>query len=45
MNNEVMFSSRADDWETPQWLFDQLNAEFGFTLKVTEHVFGQEVAE
>lgn len=34
MNNEVMFSSRADDWETPQWLFDQLNAEFGFTLDV-----------
>lgn len=34
MNNEVMFSSRADDWETPQWLFDQLNAEFGFKLDV-----------
>lgn len=34
MYNEVMFSSRADDWETPQWLFDQLNAEFGFTLDV-----------
>lgn len=34
MNNEVMFSSRADDWETQQWLFDQLNAEFGFKLDV-----------
>jgi site-specific DNA-methyltransferase (adenine-specific) len=23
---------RRDDWETPQWLFDHLDAEFGFVL-------------
>ena len=28
----VLFSSRAADWETPQELFDRLNAEFHFTL-------------
>lgn len=22
----------SDDWETPRWLFDALNHEFGFTL-------------
>jgi len=27
-----MFSSNKDDWETPQWLFDELNLEFNFTL-------------
>lgn len=29
---KVLFSSDKQDWETPQILFDQLNAEFGFTL-------------
>lgn len=32
MNNELMFSSKSDEWETPQDLFDKLNEEFGFTL-------------
>lgn len=32
MNTEVMFSSKKDDWETPQWLFDDLDSEFHFTL-------------
>lgn len=27
-----MFSSKSDEWETPQWLFDELNNEFNFTL-------------
>lgn len=27
-----MFSSGKDDWETPQDLFNNLNAEFSFTL-------------
>lgn len=27
-----LFSSNRDDWETPQALFDALDAEFGFTL-------------
>lgn len=30
--NPIMFSSASDDWETPQALFDALNAEFHFTL-------------
>ena len=34
MNTEVMFSSKHDTWETPQWLFDELNKEFKFTLDV-----------
>ena len=28
----VHFSSRTDDWTTPEWLFERLNAEFHFTL-------------
>ena len=32
MNNDLMFSSNKDDWETPQAFFDELNKEFGFTL-------------
>lgn len=32
MNADLMFSSKSDLWSTPQDLFDELNAEFGFTL-------------
>ena len=32
MINKGLFSSNKDDWETPQELFDKLNAEFHFTL-------------
>jgi len=32
--NSGMFSSARDDWETPDDLFTELNAEFGFTLDV-----------
>lgn len=28
----AMTSTGKDDWETPPWLFDKLNAEFHFTL-------------
>ena len=28
----VMFSSASEVWATPQNLFDELNAEFNFTL-------------
>ena len=28
----IMASSKSDEWETPQDLFDKLNAEFHFTL-------------
>jgi site-specific DNA-methyltransferase (adenine-specific) len=31
MNGDsVCFSRKSDEWETPQWLFDQLDAEFSF---------------
>jgi phage N-6-adenine-methyltransferase len=29
---KVHFMSETDEWATPQFLFDALNAEFGFTL-------------
>ncbi|MCP4191770.1 MAG: adenine methyltransferase [Planctomycetaceae bacterium] len=32
MVHKSLFSSESPEWETPQWLFDSLNAEFGFTL-------------
>lgn len=32
MNAEVMFSSKTDQWATPQDFFDKLNEEFHFTL-------------
>ena len=34
MNTRLMFSSKTDLWETPQWLFDELDREFHFTLDV-----------
>lgn len=32
--NKVMWSSETDMWSSPQWLFDDLNDEFGFELDV-----------
>ena len=32
MNNDLMFSSKKDDWTTPKALFDELNDEFHFTV-------------
>lgn len=32
--NDVLFSSKSVVWETPQDLFDKLNAEFHFDLDV-----------
>jgi len=32
MVSKALFSSEKINWGTPQWLFDALNAEFGFTL-------------
>lgn len=26
------FTAESDEWETPDWLYDALNLEFGFTL-------------
>ena len=32
--NSVLFSSKKEEWETPQDLFDELNREFSFTVDV-----------
>ena len=32
MNNALMFSSKSNEWATPQETFDRLNAEFLFDL-------------
>lgn len=31
-NLDVMYSSKTDQWATPQEFFDELNAEFAFDL-------------
>lgn len=33
-NLTIMYSSKTDMWETPQYLFDELDSEFHFTLDV-----------
>jgi site-specific DNA-methyltransferase (adenine-specific) len=32
MNNDLMFSSKSNEWATPQKLYNKLNSEFHFTL-------------
>lgn len=32
IKRDALYSSRTDEWETPQALFDSLNWEFGFDL-------------
>ena len=32
MNIQGMLTSNSVEWETPQYLFDELNEEFHFTL-------------
>lgn len=34
MKTEVLFSSRTEEWGTPQWLFEKVNAVFNFQLDV-----------
>ncbi len=34
MINVGMYSSKSDNWETPQWLFDRLNDWYGFETDV-----------
>ena len=34
MSNNVHFMSQRQDWETPQFLFDALDKEFGFEFDV-----------
>ena len=32
MNNDLMFSSKSEEWATPQDFFNELNKEFNFNL-------------
>ena len=32
MNNELMFSSKTDNWATPQDFYNELDREFSFDL-------------
>lgn len=32
MNTDVMFSSKKNEWATPQQFYDELNKEFNFNL-------------
>lgn len=32
MNNALMFSSKSDEWSTPQDFFDRLDSEFNFQI-------------
>jgi site-specific DNA-methyltransferase (adenine-specific) len=34
MNNDLMFSSKTPEYETPQYLFDELDRQFHFKLDV-----------
>ena len=34
MNTNGIFSSNTDLWATPQWLFDELDAKYHFTVDV-----------
>lgn len=34
MNKDLMFSSKSDMWETPQYLFDRLDRKFHFDIDV-----------
>ena len=34
MVDDILFSSKSGDWETPQWLFDHYNRIFNFELDV-----------
>jgi len=38
MNNQLMFSSKNQAWDTPQEFFDKQNARFGFTLDVAASI-------
>lgn len=45
MNTEVMFSSKTDQWATPQDFFDELNNEFHFVLDVAADETNHKCAE
>lgn len=41
--NKVMFSSKKEDWETPEEFFKKLNEEFKFTLDPCANEFNHKV--
>ena len=43
MLNDALFSSDKNFWETPQRLFDELDAEFHFTLDVPFESYSKEI--
>lgn len=44
-NLDVHFSSKTDDWATPQEFFDRLNEEFNFTLDPCADEFNAKCAK
>lgn len=44
-NLDVHFSSKTDDWATPQEFFDRLNKEFNFTLDPCADEFNAKCAK
>ena len=45
MKLDAMFTSKKDDYETPQELFDELNREFGFTVDLCASDTNHKVAK
>lgn len=36
--DKCLFSSKKQEWETPKWLFDELDQEFHFTIDVASNI-------
>lgn len=45
MNTALMFSSKSDEWSTPQDTFDALHAEFGFEVDLAATAENAKVAD
>ncbi len=43
--DKVLFSSKTDQWETPQDFFDELNREFNFDLDPCADASNHKTAE
>ena len=42
---EVLFSHKSDLWETPTWLFNELNSEFNFNWDLSANKLNSKVSE
>lgn len=38
MNDNIHFSSKSNEWETPKFIFDKLNEEFDVIFKPDQHL-------